>query len=107
MFIYVANVSMYELNKAVHVIGITGEKSTVAKSGASSTLSVCTLFFKKWNVWNSDFQIQFLECTGYTARAYVICFALLQSIPTYVGAHPASYSMGTWACFPRSKAAKA
>jgi len=107
MFIYVALVSMHELNKAVHVIGTTAEKSTVAKSCASSTLSVRTLFFKKWNVWNSVFQIQFLECTGYTARVYVICFALLQSILAYFGAHLASYSMGTGASFPRSKAAKA
>jgi hypothetical protein len=98
---------MHELNKAVHVFGITAEKSTVAKSCASRTLSVRTIFFKKWNVWNSVFQIHFLECTGYTTRACVICFALLQSIPTYFGAHLASYSMGTGACFPRSKAAKA
>jgi hypothetical protein len=107
MLICVALVNMHELNKAVQVIGITAEKSTVSKSCASSTLSISTLFFKKWNVWNSVFQIQFLGCTGYTARVYVICFALLQSILAYFGAHLASYSKGTGACFPRGKAAKA
>lgn len=104
MFICVALVSRNWLNKALRVIGFTAEKSTIAKSCASSTLSVHTLFFQKWN---SVFQIQFLECTGYTARVFVICFALLQSIPTYFGAHLASCSMSTGACFPRSKAAKA
>lgn len=87
--------------------GVHSWKSTVAKSCASSTLSGSTLFFQKCNVYRHVFQIHFLAYTADRARAYLICFALLQSIHTYFGAHLASYSVGTGGCCCWHKAARA